>query len=317
MFEFIDSFLNKITMYKLVLYYLLALLVTALFFSFFHVLPFSPISLLFSTFVLVLVCLVANKLFSVVAKVQTNVESAYITAFILALIITPPISGHLFSNLPFLLWAAVWAMASKYILSIKHKHIFNPAAFAVALTALTINQAASWWIGTAAMLFFVLAGGVLVIRKIQRQAMVYAFVAATLLSSIALSFSHTNPFTTIGNAVVISPLVFFAVIMLTEPLTTPPKKYQQIIYGALGGILFSPQAHLGSFYFSPELALIGGNIFSYIVSPKGKYAMKFLAKEKVAESVYNFVFSPDKEIKFQAGQYLEWTLQHKNSDSRG
>ena len=93
----------------------------------------------------------------------TNVESTYISALILALIITPLQS---YNDLWFLGWAAVLAMASKYILGIKGKHLFNPVAFAVALTYFTINQSASWWVGNATMLPFVLVGGLLVVRKI-------------------------------------------------------------------------------------------------------------------------------------------------------
>ena len=317
MFEFIDNFLNQITMYKLILYYLIILLVLAGLFGQFGILPYSPLALLFSVLVLTAACLAANKIFSVVVKVQTNVESAYITALILALIITPLQITHLYSTLPFLLWAAVWAMASKYILAIKHKHVFNPAAFAVALTALTIGQSASWWVGTSSMFIFVLIGGFLVIRKIQRQTMVYSFLGAALITSLVLSFNRTNPASLLYNAAIVSPLIFFAAVMLTEPLTTPPKKYGQIAYGILIGILFLPQIHFGNFYLTPELALIAGNLFSYAISPKGRYTLKLLAKEKASEGVYNFVFLPDKKVQFQPGQYLEWTLGHKRTDSRG
>ena len=60
-------------------------------------------------------------------------------------------------------------MASKYIFTIEKKHIFNPAAFAVAVTALAFGQTASWWIGgNIPMMAFVIVGGLLVMRKIQR-----------------------------------------------------------------------------------------------------------------------------------------------------
>ena len=47
--SFVDTFLNKITMYRLVLYYLVALFAIALLFGFFGIIPISPANLAFST----------------------------------------------------------------------------------------------------------------------------------------------------------------------------------------------------------------------------------------------------------------------------
>ena len=152
-------------MYRLVLYYLVLLVVVAVVYSFLGILPYNPVMLLYSVIAITLLCWIANTIFAWAFNAPTNVESVYITALILALIITPvsSLDWHYFI---FLGWAAIWAMASKYILAIGKKHIFNPAAFAVALTALTINQSASWWVGTLAMLPFVFFGGILIVRKI-------------------------------------------------------------------------------------------------------------------------------------------------------
>src|SRR5574338_11055 len=89
MFVFIDNFLDQITMYRLVLYELIGLLIVAVVFGFLNILPYSSGSILFSVGVLLFVSLVANAVFAYVYKAPTNIESAYITALILALIITP------------------------------------------------------------------------------------------------------------------------------------------------------------------------------------------------------------------------------------
>ncbi len=149
----IDYILDRVTMYRLVLYYLIGLLGVAVIFSFTHVLAYDPYALLFSTAFLLAACALTNVIFSRTFIVPANTESVYITALILALIITP-IQGY--GDLWFLFWAAVLAMGSKYIVAIWGKHLFNPAAFAVALTYFTINQSASWWVGTGQMLPFVL-----------------------------------------------------------------------------------------------------------------------------------------------------------------
>ncbi len=315
--QFIDRFLNRITMYRLVLYYLAVLLAVAFGLSLFGALPYSPMALLFSVAVLTGVSWIVNRIFSRVFRGPANVESVYITAFILALIIDPPSAANLFSNFGFLFWAAALAMASKYILAIRGKHIFNPAAIAVVITGLALGQFASWWVGSAPMLVMVIIGGFLLVRKVQRSDLVMVFALVALITTVAYTFTNTNPFTTIYQVVIDSPLIFFAAVMLTEPLTMPPTKVQQIMYGAIVGFAFAPQVHIGSFYLSPELALVIGNIFSYLVSPKGKYVLKLSSKEEAADGVYDFVFSSDKKMDFQPGQYLEWTLAHDNPDSRG
>ncbi len=315
--RFIDNFLNKITMYRLVLYYLLGLLAVAIILSIFGILPYNPILLLSSSLVFILTCFLVNIIFSRVFRAPTNVESVYITALILAFIITPATSFTDTGFLLFALWASIWAMASKFILAIKKKHIFNPAAFAVAITGIALGQSASWWVGTLALLPFVFVGGFLITRKIKRTDLVASFMLVATVGIFLSHFSSANSFKLAGQILFYSPLFFFAFIMLTEPLTTPPSKILRILYGSLVGLLFIPSLHIGSIYSTPELALVLGNIFSYLVSPKQKLILKLKAKVKVASDVYDFIFKTDKRVAFQPGQYFEWTLAHQSTDSRG
>lgn len=318
MLKIIDNFLNRTTMYRVVLYYLEILFGIAFILSFFGVLPFTPISLLISAVVIIGVCWVVNGIFAYVFKAPANVESLYITAFILTLIITPATSSHYLLSLSSVAWVAVWAMASKFIFAIYHKHIFNPVAFAVVLTAFTINQSASWWIGSAPMILFVVMGGVLVVRKVRRTDLVVSFLISALVTIALLTLLRGGNATLVLQRTIInSPLLFFAFVMITEPLTTPPTRMLRIFYGAFVGFLFMPNLHIGSLYFTPELALIIGNLYSYAVSPKRKFILKLKERIRVTPSVFDFVFNTDVPFDFKPGQYLEWTLGHKKSDSRG
>ena len=160
----VDNFLNKITMYRLVLYYLFGLIVVATVFGFFNIIHYSPANLVFSTFLILTTCWGTNTLFAKVFKAAPNSESVYITGLILALIMTP-VAPENHTGIGFLIFASVWAMASKYIFALGHKHIFNPAAFAIALSAVAINQSATWWIGgNLPLLPFVFFGGLLIVR---------------------------------------------------------------------------------------------------------------------------------------------------------
>ncbi len=314
----IDNFLNAITMYRLVLYYLVGLILVALVLGVLGVLAVSPLHLLFSTVLILVLCLAVNEIFSRVWKAPKNVESAYITALILALIISPPASFTDTTFLMFVFWAAVWSMASKYILAIRKKHIFNPAAFAVALTALTISQVATWWVGTLFMVPFVFIGGVLLVRKLRRGDAVISFIiVATIGTLLSHNLTPTNMLVTASGLFIYSPLFFFVFVMFTEPLTMPPSRLLRILYGVVVGVLFMPALHFGSFYLTPELALLGGNIFSYFVSPKQKVVLKLKQKIQVTKDVYDFIFEPSEQLRFTPGQYLEWTLPHEKPDSRG
>lgn len=318
MFTFIDDFLNRITMYRLVLYYVIGLLAVALIFSIAGLLPFSPLALLFSVAFLTTVCYITNVVFAWAFDAPTNVESVYITALILALIISPIASINNHAGIIFLGWAACWSIASKFILAIRKKHLFNPAAFAVALTAITLGHSASWWVGTSVMLPFVIFGGVLMVRKLRRWDLVVGFlVTAALTMGLSSLFAGNDPFLSISRLILASPLFFFAFVMLTEPLTTPPTREWRIVYGVLVGWMFAPPTHIGPLYFTPELALLVGNLFSYIVSPKFKLMLTLKAVEKIADDTYDYVFARPANFVFRAGQYLEWTIKAHKADNRG
>jgi glycine betaine catabolism B len=311
----IDNLLNRVTMYRLVLYYLIYLVSAAVVLSFTHLLAYDPYAMLFSTAFLLAVCASTNFLSAKLFGLPANVESSAISGLILALIITP-IRGY--NDLWFLFWVAVLSMASKYIINIRGKHIFNPVALGVALTYFTINQSASWWIGTPVMLPFVLIGGLLVTRKIRRFKLVWSFMAAALVTTVIGAILSGSGLTgSLSTLFLYSPFFFFAFVMLTEPLTTPPTNALRNLYGALVGMLFAPAFHVGSFYTTPEIALLIGNVFSYLVSPKSRLVLQLKEKRQIAPNAWDFIFATSHKLAFAPGQFMEWTLGHEDSDSRG
>lgn len=314
----IDRVLNHITMYRLVLYYVVALLGISVVFGFFHILPYSPESILFSTALVLATCWISNYIFAKVFAAAPNVESVYITGFILALIITP-ISSTNAAGIGFLIFASAWAMASKYIFAIGKKHIFNPAAFGVAISTLLIGQSATWWVaGNLPLLAFIAIGGILVVRKLRRFDLIASFFVAALTTVALTSTSVTGDFITpLSKTLLHSSLLFLASAMLTEPLTMPPSWYTRVPYGIIVGVLVAPSVHIGTYFFTPEVALLVGNLFVYIVSPKGRHILQLVKKEEIATGVYEYSFAPDHHFNFKPGQYLEWTIPAKKSDDRG
>lgn len=311
----IDYLLDRITMYRLMLYYLLVLVAAAIGLSLTGHLQYNALGIALSAGYLTIICWLTNRLFAWVFEAPVNFESVYITALILSLIITPYKVPH---DLLFLTAAGGLAIASKFIIAIRRKHIFNPAAVAVALTAAGAGQSASWWVGASSLLPVVLIGGLLVIRKTNRGWMVSSFLVATTASTLVLSvIGHHVVLSTLKATTLHSSLFFLAFVMLTEPLTSPSTRRQQLLYGGLAGLLFPPQIHLLSVYSTPELTLLVANAYAYVVSPKIKLTPRLIHKTKIAANTIDFVFKTERPLRYKPGQYMEWTLPHQTPDSRG
>ncbi|HSW79976.1 MAG TPA: RnfABCDGE type electron transport complex subunit D [Candidatus Saccharimonadales bacterium] len=311
----LDGLLDKLSMYKLLIYYLIGLLAVAIGYSAFGQIHFSPIEIAGSALFLFVVCWLVNQIFYRTLRVPANGDSTIITALILSLIISP---GLAIDNLLFMTAAGGIAIASKYLLTYRNKHIFNPAAFAVVLTAYAAHQSASWWIGNPHMMWCVLIGGLLLMRRIRRTEMVLSFLAVSLAATaLYAQFANTDVMTTLHNTIFSSALLFMGFVMLTEPQTSPGTKQNQVLYSILTGALFSPRIHLGTIFSTPELDLLIGNVFAYIVNPRISLQPKLLRKLNVTPDTMDFEFKPDKKFDYKPGQYMEFTLPHEHTDLRG
>ena len=114
-----------------------------------------------------------------------------------------------------------------------------------------------------------------------------------------------------------SPLLFLAFVMLTEPLTMPPTRRLRMVYGGLVGFLIVPQVHVGGLYFAPEVALVVGNVFAWLVSAKANQMLWLKERRPISGETEEFVFRQEHPVRFRPGQYLEWTLPHDHPDDRG
>ncbi len=312
---YIDKLLNRITMYRLLLYVLLGYLFVGMVLAFMGKLGFSGWSVIYSAVILIYGSWLVNRIFAWAYNAPAHSMSAYITGLILALIITPIRTS---ADLPFYVWAPVLAITSKYILSLHKQHIFNPAAFAVALTSMTISHSASWWVGNVWMLPFVAIGGYLIVRKIRRWDVVLPFLfGAAAMVTVLTIVRHGSLMTTWRLFILHAPIFFFATIMLIEPSTMPPTKKLRVSYGLLIGLLFAPQIHIGTLYSTPELTLLAGNFVFFILARRVRYTLRLVKKVQLSPTIYDFVFASDAPVRFRPGQYLEWMMPHRKSDQRG
>lgn len=343
----IDKFVNGITMYRLTFYGLFFITVWALVLSVLGLIGlinfgYGFLSLFASLMLLQIVCHIANLLFSKIFKAPTNIESVYVTAFILFLILPPAGSFAGWStSIATLAIAGIIAMASKYMLAIGKKHIFNPAAVSAFITGMIFTTGtAIWWVGSIYLLIPVVVVGFLIVRKIHRFQLFFSFILSSIVTLFIVGLANgtliagtmsaagmTGTDQTmsvvqampsfLGGLFISWPLIFFGTIMLTEPLTTPPTKKLQVMYGVLVGIIFGLPYHIGNIYATPELALIIGNIFAYLVSPKQRLILRLKEKKEIASNIFHFSFSSSSPLIYTPGQYIEWTLPHEHPDDRG
>ncbi len=311
----VDRLLNRITMYRLVVYGLSLIIGIAVLLSLLGRISLSPFALTVSLATLVASCYITDQLFASIWHTPTNSESWLITALILFLILTPEISPVALSTL---LLASIIACSSKFLLSWNNKHIFNPAALAAAVLSLTQLSPASWWVGSSVLWPCTLVVGLAIVRKIRRFSLVLAFVVVSTGLQLLLFITQGRPLmTSMRGALLASPLIFLATVMLTEPATMPPRRKQQIIFAVLIAILYITAWRLGPIYIYPEVAILLGNVYAFAVSPKLRIRMRLKETQKISDNVYNFIFQPYRKINFLPGQYMEWTLAAVPFDSRG
>jgi len=314
LFKKIDSIFDTTPMYRVVVYSLSAMAGYAIILSFLHILSYNGFFLMLSLVLLVCTAYGVNEICSFCTKVPAHPDSAVITALILFFLLSPL---RTFSDALFLALAAAVAMLSKYLFAVRHRQIFNPAAFSAVVIGLS-GGGVLWWVGSLVMLPATIFVGYCVIKKIRR---VDLFVSALIAGALpSLVFGLTSGLQSVDilfQYIVSSPIIFFASVMVTEPLTTPPTRELRILYGAFIGVFSNIPLHVGRVYFTPELALVLGNIFSYAVSIHERLHLRLTEKKCIAQDTYEFVFQNRSVPPFSPGQYLEWTLPHDHPDARG
>lgn len=312
--KMIDRFLNKVTMYRLVVYALSLYTALGICFAFAGRISPTPTELVISLLLLIGSAYVTDRGFGRLFGIPTNMESSLITAMILFLIVHP--ADSLASGLVLVLAGGI-SSASKFLLAWNGKHIFNPAAFAAAFVSLAGLQATTWWIGSSVFWPVTLLVGLAIVRKIRRMPLFITFAGTTIILELLQFVGTGSLWTDMKHALIASPFIFLATIMLTEPATMPPRRHLQIGFAAIVAVFYVYAWRLGPISIHPEGALLIGNIFAYIVSPKFRVRLRLKEVQKISDRVSNYIFQPDKHFDFIPGQYMEWTLSGVPYDSRG
>ena len=312
--RWLDRVTGRVTMYRLVLLALIVIAVVALALSLVGQLAFPITDLLATGAVAVVVTFATSWLFALIFRVKPHPESSLITGFLIFFLFYPS------SAVPDLLsvaLAATIASASKYLLAIRGRHIFNPAAIGVFVVSLLGLNFAVWWVATGWLLPFTVIGAFLVLYRSRRLPVGLTFVVvAAAIVMVRLVSSGTG----VGDALVSTftsfPIVFLAGFMLSEPLTLPPRRWQQLTVAAVVGVLFAVPFQIGTVFSTPELALLVGNVVAFVFGQRRGIRLTYVGKRQLTPSSWELAFRPTSPVLFRAGQYLELTVPHR-ADFRG
>lgn len=298
--------LGRLSMYRLVILCLTAMVGTALTLMAVGELQYSPLWFIATIATLTISAYGSNKLFGWLFGVKAHGESAVITGLILAMLFLPQTA---IAGLAKVGLVAVIAMASKYIIAVRSRHIFNPAAIAIVIASFGGLAYAGWWIATPAMIPVTLLSALVILHRTGKLQMGIVFTGIAIGT---LFVQGTDPV----SALTSWPLLFVAGVMLTEPLTLPPRAKQQMIMAAIVAVLMTVPFSYGRVTMTPALAIVLGNLIGWWFGQRRDIKLRFVAKKQMNASTFEFIFDSPK-LRFEPGQYLELAIGHARSDMKG
>ncbi len=154
--------------------------------------------------------------------------------------------------------AAVITVASKFLLRVNGKHLFNPTNFGLVATMLATGGAV-WvspgqWGNVAFFAFLIACLGGLVVMRATRSDVTLAFTVSYLALVIGRSLWLGEPLTIPLHRLQSGALLLFTFFMISDPRTTPDSR--------LGRILFAALVAWGAWYVQFRLFRTNGLLWS-------------------------------------------------------
>lgn len=327
-FARVFAVLGRISMYRLVLLGLAALAVVAFAVSLFGLVAPTPLELLVTAMVLAVVCVGVDAATQRIMSLPWRLESSLITAGILLFVLRPTVDPVALAGIAL---AGAVASLSKYVLAWRGRHIFNPAA--VGATVLTLVSlaapalgASSWWVGTPVLALPVIVIGIAVLWRTEKLRVIAVFlVIAVAVALVRTSAQYQAAGLEVDAAQIFwpilwsSPFLFLGAFMLSEPLTLPPRRWQQFTVAGVVGFFAGWPISIGEISLGQERALLIGNLVAFVFAFSGRAAVKLTleSREDLTATVRQLTFRVRRRVGFIPGQYLELDVPHHHADARG
>lgn len=320
--------LGRLSMYRLALLSLAGLALVAFAVSFFQLVAPTPLELVVTLAVLSAVCVGVDAAAQAVMKLPWRLESSLITAHILLFVLRPTLD---LAGLAGIALAAAVASLSKYVLAWRGRHIFNPAAVgATVLTLVSIAVpalgASSWWVGTPVLAVPVILLGLAVLVRTEKVRVIAVFLVIAVAVGVVRTVVQyqeaglaVDTMSVLWSVLWSSPFLFLGAFMLSEPLTMPPRRWQQFSVAAVVGVLAGWPIDLGAISLGQERALLVGNLVAFAFAYSARSAVKLTLESRAAltPTVHALTFRTRRPLAFTPGQYLELEVPHRHPDARG
>lgn len=313
--------LGRVSMYRLMLLSLAVLALITLAVSAVGLVGPAPLELLMSAAVLAVVCVGVDAAAQRVIRRPLRIESSLITAGILLFVLNPSLE---LIDLAGLAFAAAVASLSKYLFAWRGRHIFNPAAFGASVLTISGLGASAWWVGSPVLALPVALLGLLVLWRTEKLRVIAVFlVIAVAVAVVRTSVQYQEAGLAFDGAAVLwqvvtaSPFLFLGAFMLSEPLTLPPRRWQQFAVAALVGVLAGWPIDVGYFSLGQERALLIGNLLAFAFTLRHAVRLTLSQRSEPTPTVQQLEFVTQRPLAFAAGQYLELDVPHRRADARG
>jgi Na+-transporting NADH:ubiquinone oxidoreductase subunit NqrB len=132
--------------------------------------------------------------------------------------------------------AAVITIASKSLIRVRGKHVFNPTNGGIVAMLLLTNQiwvSPGQWGAAAAFAFLMACAGMLVVYRSARSDVTYAFIAFYGALLFGRSLSLGEPLTIPLHRLQGGALLLFTFFMISDPKTTPDSRMGRVLFAAL------------------------------------------------------------------------------------
>lgn len=335
--DLLDRQLGRVTMYRLITIVLLVLVGIYVIFCATGVIDgVSTTDQLITLAVLLVVSYASSRIVGAIWRVRPHGESSIITALLLFFLYAPLFEADA-ESLAWLAGAAVLGNASKYVLAWRGRHIFNPAAAGAFLVLLLQDLVgrespinAIWQTAATEKLFpFVVVGAFLVLWRTRRLdiGVLFIVLAGVLIVVRLLDVSDDSFVDVLKLAFYSYPIVFLAGFMLSEPLTLPPRRHQQLVVAALTAVVFAYPSwiltltdnppDLGVFTITPELSLLIGNLVAFAFARRRGVTFVLEQTRVLTPETRELTFRAKRPMSFEPGQFAELTVPHAGVDGRG
>jgi len=166
---------------------------------------------------------------AIAGRPQLDAKSALISGLSLCLLLraTEPALAEL---------AAMIAVASKFVVRIRGKHVFNPTNFA--LVAMMLVTGAVWvspgqWGSGAVFAFLLASAGGLVVNRAARADVTCAFLVSYGALLVGRSLWLGEPLAIPLHRLENGTLVLFSFFMISDPRTTPDSRAGRVVFAGL------------------------------------------------------------------------------------